>query len=124
MTFAMRCGLFATILAAAFPWPARPALADTFSLKCSFVGLIPQEVTYNVNSHTKEVEVTGKFGTHQGLLFGDTDGYLYILEPNLGASSATIIYKKAGETAVEVRVTLGLVSEDQFKGIPDDKAFG
>jgi hypothetical protein len=38
-------------------WQACSAFADTLTLKRSFVGLVPQDVRYNVNRDTKEVEV-------------------------------------------------------------------
>ena len=53
-------------------------------------------------------------------LLNKTEGFFYILEPNLGASVATIIYSRPGETPVGIRSTLGLLNEDQFQGIRDD----
>ena len=57
---------------------AQKAFADTLTLKCSFIGLIPEDVTYNVNRDTKEVEVIGKFGTHKGMLLSNTEGFFYV----------------------------------------------
>jgi hypothetical protein len=110
--------LAATMLA--LTWQACSAFADTLTLKCSFVGLVPQEITYIVNRDTKEVEVIGEFGTHKGTLLNKTEGFFYILEPNLGASVATIIYSRPGETPVGIRSTLGLLNDDKFQRILDD----
>jgi hypothetical protein len=115
----MRYGCLAAIVLA-LTGLGGSVFADTLTLKCSFVGLIPQDITYNVNRDTKEVEVIGKFGTHKGVLLSNTEGFFYVLEPNLGASVATIIYSKQGETPVGIRSMLGLLNEDQFPGIPDD----
>ena len=97
-----------------------PTFADPLTLKCSFVGPIPQDITYNVNGDSNEVEVIGEFGTHKGLMLSNTDGFFYVLEPSSGASFATMIYSKPGETPVGIRSMLGLLNEDQFKGMPDD----
>ena len=113
----MRYVCLATIVLALM---APSAFADTLTLKCSFVGGVPQDITYNVNRDTKEVEVIGGFGTHKAMLFGDTEGFFYVLEPNLGASVATIFYLRPSETPVGIRSTLGLLNEDQFKGIRDE----
>jgi hypothetical protein len=115
----MRYVRFAAIVLA-LTWQASSASAETLTLKCSFVGLVPQEITYNVNRDTKEVQVIGEFGTHKGMLLNKTEGFFYILEPNLGASVATIIYSMSGETPVGIRSTLGKLNEDQFQGIPGD----
>ena len=104
----------------ALNWLVPSAFADTLTLNCSFVGAISQDITYNVNRDTKEVEVIGGFGTHKAMLFGDTEVFFYVWEPNLGASVATIFYLGPGETPVGIRSTLGLLNEDQFKGIADD----
>jgi hypothetical protein len=54
------------------------------------------------------------------MLLNDTEGFFYVLEPNLGASVATIIYSRPGETPVGIRSTLGLLNDDKFQHIPDD----
>jgi hypothetical protein len=99
---------------------ANTTLADTVTFKCSFTGGVPQQIVYVVNSVAQDVAVIGDFGTHNAHVLTYTDGFYYVLEPNNGASVATIIYLKAGETPVGVRTTLGLISQDQFQGIPED----
>ena len=92
------------------------------SFKCSFLGLIPQEILYVINTESKEVSAIGSFGTHKGVVlnYQDGDGYYYILEPNKGASAATILYFEAGDTPVGIRTTLGLVPQDTYEGIPPE----
>jgi hypothetical protein len=117
----MRCDWLAAILVASLTCLVHPAFGDTVSLKCSFVGLFPQDLVYNVNPDTKVVEVIGQFGSHEAVLFSQgSEGYYFIIEPNVRASVATIIYLRSGETPVGIRSTLGLVREDQFQGIPDE----
>lgn len=100
---------------------ANATQADTITFKCSFTGEVPhQQIVYVVNSVAQDVAVIGDFGTHNAHLVTYTDGFYYILEPNNGASVATILYLKADETPVGVRTTLGLISQDQFQGIPKD----
>ena len=90
------------------------------TLKCSFVGPLGQEIVYVINDAPRELTVIGDFGTHTAKLLNyEADSY-YVLEPNRGASVATIIFVKAGETPAAIRSTLGKLSSDQYKGIPDE----
>jgi len=116
----VRYGRLAAASLLALTCLAGPTFADPLTLKCSFVGPIPQDITYNVNGDSKEVEVIGEFGTHKGLLLSNTEGFFYVLEPSSGASFATMIYLKPGETPVGIRSMLGLLNEEQFQGMPDD----
>src|SRR5216684_116230 len=99
---------------------AGPATAETVSFKCSFGdGKMDAEVLYVVNSTTKDVSVIGEFGTHSAKLLNYTGNFYFVLEPNDGASVSTIIYFARGETPVAVRTTLGMLSQEQYQGIPE-----
>jgi hypothetical protein len=74
---------------------------------------------YVVNSTTKDVSVIGDFGTHSAKLLNYTGNFYFVLEPNDGASVSTIIYFARGETPVAVRTTLGMLSQEQYQGIPE-----
>ncbi len=98
---------------------ASTSFADTLTFKCSFKGLIPQDIVYVINSEAKDVAVIGNFGTHQAFMLSYNEGFFYILEPNAGASAVTILYVHADDTAVGVRTTLGRLTDAQYAGIPD-----
>lgn len=98
---------------------APQSIAATLSLKCSFQGLIPQEILYVINAEAKEVSVIGDFGTHKGVLLNYGEGYYYVLEPNKGASVSTILYVQAGDTPVGIRSTLGQLPKETYNGIPE-----
>ena len=51
------------------------ALADTLTMKCSFGGVVPQEIVYVINGEAKDVAIIGGFGTHKGLLLSYTEGF-------------------------------------------------
>jgi hypothetical protein len=108
-------------IAVFFALLTNPAAAQTVSFKCSFGDgqMDDLEVLYVVNSAAKEVTVIGGFGTHPAKLLSYTGDFYYVLEPNNGASVSTIIYISAGETPVATRTTLGLISQEQYKGIPE-----
>ena len=96
-----------------------PSVAKTVTFKCSFQGLIPQEIVYVVNSESKDVAIVGDFGTHQGHVINYNEKFFYVLEPNLGASVATILYLYAGDTPVGVRTLLGELTDAQAAQMSD-----
>jgi len=100
---------------------ANPASAETTSFKCSFAdGKMDDQVLYVVNSTTKDVNVIGDFGSHSAKLLSYSGNFYFVLEPNNGASVSTIIHFVASETAVAVRTTLGMLSQEQYNGIPEN----
>jgi len=44
-------------------------------MKCSFGGVVPQEIVYVINGEAKDVAIIGGFGTHKGLLLSYTEGF-------------------------------------------------
>jgi hypothetical protein len=96
------------------------SFADSVTFKCSFNGLVPQTLVYVINSEAKNAAVIGDFGTHEAFVLSYNEGFFYIIEPNVGASVATILYLHADETPIGVRITLGRISDDQYAGIPDE----
>ena len=65
----MRSLAFGTLLVWAYlPCITSSALAETLTMKCSFEGIIPQEIVYVINSSARDVAVIGEFGTHQAVL--------------------------------------------------------
>jgi hypothetical protein len=116
----MRYKIIALSMSAFVACFTKPALAETLTFKCSFRGLIPQEIVFVVNGEAKDVAIIGDFGTHKGFVVSYNEGFFYIIEPNAGASVATILYMKADDVPVGVRTTLGRLNESQYAGIPDE----
>jgi hypothetical protein len=96
------------------------ALGDTVTLKCSFKGIISQDIVYVVNEAAKDVAIIGDFGTHQGFVLTYNKAFFYILEPNNGASVATLLYILPDDTPVGIRTTLGIITPEQFRDIPTE----
>jgi hypothetical protein len=92
--------------------------ADTLVFKCSFEGVISQDITYVIDSETKAVTIVGAFDTHHGLMASYNKGFFFVIEPNAAASVVTVLYFAVGETPVGIRSTLGLVNEQQYQSLP------
>jgi hypothetical protein len=96
------------------------SFADTVTFKCSFTGLLPETLVYVLDTEAKDAAVIGDFGTHKAFVLSYDQAFFYIIEPNVGASVATILYLQADETPVGVRTILGRISDKQYARIPDE----
>lgn len=95
-----------------------PSAAETLTFKCSFGPPVPADIVYVVNSDAKDVAIVGGFGTHKGFVLSYNTDFFYVIEPNAGASVATVLFFKANEIPVGIRTTLGKITEEQYQGMP------